>query len=92
MQTSYQQTKLIKIGRVMEKVSLSRAQIYKMIASGDFPSQIKLTERSVAWREDELDTWILGRCSASRSKSSSFTEQWEAAFKVKREVARALSP
>jgi prophage regulatory protein len=87
MQTSGQPTRLIKINRVIEKVSLSRAQIYKMIAAGEFPCQVKLTERSVAWREDELDSWISDRCTSSRKKSNEFAEKFEAAFRRRQHAA-----
>jgi prophage regulatory protein len=87
MQNSGQPTRLIKINRVIEKVSLSRAQIYKMIAAGEFPCQIKLTERSVAWREDELDSWISDRCSSSRKKNKEFADKLAAAFWRRQQAA-----
>lgn len=43
-------------------VGLSRASIYRLMDSGDFPEAIDLTgSRSVAWREDEIQAWIDSR-------------------------------
>lgn len=68
MENNETRTSFIKIGKVIERVGLSRAQIYKMVANGDFPRQINLTSRSVAWTENEIDAWIASRC-AARNKS-----------------------
>ncbi|WP_052394463.1 AlpA family phage regulatory protein [Oleiagrimonas soli] len=50
--------RLLRLPKVIDLVNLSRSQIYKMISGGKFPRQIKLSERAVAWREDEILNWI----------------------------------
>ncbi len=41
---------------------LSRSTIYALIASGNFPKQIKLTgARSVGWHEHAVIQWIESR-------------------------------
>lgn len=55
---------LIKLNAVMVKTSISRSHIYALIESGEFPKQVLLSERSVAWVETEIDEWINARIAA----------------------------
>ena len=50
--------KLIKISEVIEKTSLSRSTIYRLLNLGDFPRQVKLSSRSIGWVEEEIQEWI----------------------------------
>ena len=50
--------KAIKLAKVMEITSLSSATIYRLIKQGDFPKQIKLSQRTVVWNMDEIDNWL----------------------------------
>jgi prophage regulatory protein len=54
-------TKIIKLPVVIKLTQLSRATIYRLIANGDFPKQIKLAERSSAWLEKEVLDYIESR-------------------------------
>jgi len=56
--------KLSRLPRVLERVPLSRAQLYQMISDGRFPKPIKLGgehARAVAWDDAEIDLWIEAR-------------------------------
>ena len=50
--------KLIKLPTVLQMTSLSRATIYRLIADGKFPKQIKLSTRACAWVEKDVENWI----------------------------------
>ena len=50
--------KFLRISDLKEKVGLSRSQIYKLIADGDFPKQDKLGERISVWSESEIEEWM----------------------------------
>ena len=39
-------------------MGLSRSQIYKLIAKGSFPEQIKIGPKISAWPEQTIDQWI----------------------------------
>lgn len=52
--------RLLKIGEVMARVSLSRSHIYALIERGDFPTQRKLGHRCSRWVESEIDAWTRG--------------------------------
>jgi prophage regulatory protein len=53
--------KLIKLPQVMQITTLSRATVYRLIAKGEFPKQIKLSERASAWIEHEVLEWLDNR-------------------------------
>ncbi len=50
--------RLIRLPAVRDRTGLSRAAIYAAISAGTFPRQVKTGERSVAWVEDEIDTFV----------------------------------
>ena len=58
--------KLIKISEVIYQTSLSRSTIYRLINQGLFPEQVKLSTRSSAWVESEIDDWIKERSNLRR--------------------------
>ena len=46
-----QANRLLRLKQVVLKVGLSRSQIYKLIAKGSFPEQIKIGPKISAWPE-----------------------------------------
>jgi prophage regulatory protein len=63
-------TRLVRLPEVSRLTGLPPSTMYAMIAKGSFPSPIKLSERSSAWRSDELDQWVEARTRASRSQAA----------------------
>lgn len=53
--------KLIRLKTLTEKVGLEKSAIYDRISKGQFPKQISLGGRSVAWLESDVDNWIMER-------------------------------
>ena len=53
--------KLIKLNTVICVTGLSRSHIYALGQQGGFPKPIKLSERSSAWVEAEVQEWINSR-------------------------------
>ncbi|WP_279237455.1 helix-turn-helix transcriptional regulator [Dyella sedimenti] len=53
--------KFLRLHEVMARTGLSRSQIYKLISEGQFPAQVKLGCRSVAWIEADVIGWMHGR-------------------------------
>ena len=53
--------KFLRIGDLQDKVGLSRSQIYKLIADGDFPKQDKLGERISVWQESKVEEWMVSK-------------------------------
>jgi len=50
--------RLIRMKQVREITSLSPTTIYRKIATGDFPKQLKLTDKTCAWVEQEIYDFI----------------------------------
>lgn len=52
------QEKLLRLPQVRERVTLSTAKIYEMMAKGEFPRPVKISERNVAWPASAVQRWI----------------------------------
>ena len=48
---------LLRLPDVQRLTGLSRSSIYRLEALGKFPKRVRLSERAVAWREEELVNW-----------------------------------
>lgn len=57
-------TKLIKLKDVLDITGLSRSFVYALAQKGEFPKPVKLSERSSAWVQSEVDDWIDARISS----------------------------
>ena len=57
---------LIRIGKVCEITTLSRAQIYKLARSGAFPKPIKLSENTSVWDSSDVYQFIVDRKQAAQ--------------------------
>ena len=53
--------RLLRSRAVISMTGLSRMTIYRLEALGNFPKRIKLGEKAIAWRQDEIDDWIQAR-------------------------------
>jgi len=49
--------RFIKLAQVKAYTSLSSSEIYRRIAAGNFPAQVILGPKSVAWVESEVLQW-----------------------------------
>jgi prophage regulatory protein len=54
------QTRALRIAGVLDKVGVSRSQLYRLIKQGDFPAHFHLGPRTVVWNESDIDAWL--RC------------------------------
>lgn len=53
--------KILRIARVSERTGLPKSTIYQYIREGRFPKPIPLGQRSVGWKEEEINDWINSR-------------------------------
>jgi len=53
--------RLLKLKTVIERTGVSRSHIYALAQKGKFPKPVKLTERSSAWVESEVNEWVDSR-------------------------------
>ena len=54
---------IIRHAKVCEKLQISSAKLFDMVAKGLFPKPFVLIPggRAVGWLEQDIDEWILGR-------------------------------
>lgn len=50
--------RILRINAVLDRTGLSRATLYRKIADGSFPKQIKLSTRCAGWRESAINAWL----------------------------------
>jgi prophage regulatory protein len=50
--------RILRLKTVLERTGLSRSSLYRKVAEGSFPRQLKIGERSSGWRESAVDLWI----------------------------------
>lgn len=51
----------------MEKTGIGRSSIYAKVRDGSFPPPIQLSQRMIAWIEDEIDAWMEERITARKA-------------------------
>ena len=50
-------TRLLHLREVLNRTSLSRSHIYRLMGLGQFPKSVALGSR-VAWVESEIESWL----------------------------------
>ena len=53
--------RLIRFREVLAMTGLSRSSMYRFIEENQFPAQVQLGGRAVAWVESEVQDWICQR-------------------------------
>lgn len=53
--------RLLRIQEVISVTGISRMTIYRLEKEGVFPSRRRLGKNSVAWRDDDISTWVASR-------------------------------
>jgi len=66
--TAFQKVERIELGNrllrrreVEMKTGKSRSAIYAGVSNGTFPAPVPIGDKSVAWLEEEVDSWIAAR-------------------------------
>ena len=60
-------SQILRLPEVSRQTGLPRSSIYALIAKNEFPSPVKLSQRSVGWVESEITTWIEDRIAVTRA-------------------------
>ena len=50
--------RIIRLKTVLARTGLSRSTIYRKIAEGTFPAQIKISVNGAGWRESDINQWV----------------------------------
>ncbi|QPC93009.1 AlpA family transcriptional regulator [Mesorhizobium sp. INR15] len=50
--------RIIRLRTVLARTGLSRSTLYRKIAEGTFPAQIRISINGAGWRESDVNRWI----------------------------------
>lgn len=50
--------RIIRMKTVLARTGLSRSTIYRKIAEGTFPAQLRISLNGSGWRESDIDRWV----------------------------------
>jgi len=53
--------------QVLARVGFKKTLLYDLIASGEFPAPIKISERVMVWREESIAAWQRAKIEAQRN-------------------------
>jgi prophage regulatory protein len=50
--------RIVRLKTILARTGLSRSTIYRKIAEGTFPPQLKISTNGAGWRESDIDRWV----------------------------------
>ncbi len=66
VQPSITRDRFLRVTEVVFVTGLSKATLYRLMAQGKFPKQIKISSGAVGWRESEVMDWLDRKTAESR--------------------------
>lgn len=60
-------SRILRLRTVLERAGLSRSTLYRKIARGTFPLQVRISERCIGWRENDIQRWLSNPAQYSRA-------------------------
>lgn len=60
--------RIIRTEDLTRLLGLSRATIFRNVKAGRFPALMKISQRAIGWRIDDVEAWIAARAAASELK------------------------
>lgn len=64
----------LRLRAVMQRTDLTESTLYRLIQAGEFPAPFKISERTIAWREDLIDQWCLAKAGGHPGQGSQPTQ------------------
>ncbi len=62
--------RIIRLKTVLARTGLSRSTLYRKIADGTFPAQVRISIHGAGWHESAVNGWIADPVSYGRSQSA----------------------
>lgn len=50
--------RIVRLRTVLSRTGLSRSTLYRKIAEGTFPAQLRISTNGAGWRESDISRWI----------------------------------
>jgi prophage regulatory protein len=64
---------IIRLAEVRRRTGLPNTTVYRLVAAGKFPRQVKLGARISGWVASEVNEWIASRIAAREAATREFT-------------------
>jgi prophage regulatory protein len=58
LNTPIREDRIIRLKTVLARTGLSRSTIYRKIAEGTFPPQIRISVNGAGWKESDINRWV----------------------------------
>ena len=62
-------TQLLSLKQVMERIPLSKTEIYRRIQDGRFPQPVRIGMHRIAFSEVEIENWIVEHIESRQRRS-----------------------
>jgi prophage regulatory protein len=49
---------ILRLPELLEAVRLCKGSVYRGMAEGTFPKNVKLTRRAVGWKRSDVERWV----------------------------------
>ncbi|WP_426386934.1 helix-turn-helix transcriptional regulator [Sphingobium sp. R-21] len=66
--------RIIRLKTVLARTGLSRSTLYRKIADGTFPAQIRISIHGAGWRESSVERWIADPVGYRHERSESHVQ------------------
>ena len=63
--------RIIRLKTVLARTGLSRSTLYRKIADGSFPAQVRISVHGAGWHESAINEWIADPVSYGRDTEPS---------------------
>lgn len=50
--------RIVRMNTVLARTGLSKSTIYRKIAEGTFPAQLRISINGAGWRESDINRWV----------------------------------
>ena len=57
--------RLLRLPEVMQQTGLKEHTLYRLMRQGLFPRPLKISQRNVAWKESNVQAWLVSRETAA---------------------------
>ena len=68
--------RIVRLKTVLNRTGLSRSTIYRKIAKGTFPPQIRISVNGAGWRESDINRWIADPVAWRPRAKVDFDDRW----------------
>ena len=68
--------RIVRLKTILARTGLSRSTIYRKIAEGTFPPQIRISANGAGWRESDINRWIADPVAWRPRGEVDFDDRW----------------